>query len=80
MSQSTHWTKARDQHLKDHYNDLIKVCPAILAMSLGLAEITVIKRLQPLIAQSARRTQRAEILHCNQIRGAFGSIPVHPTP
>jgi hypothetical protein len=56
-TKSTFWTKARDELLRQSYNDKIKVCPAILAMELGVIENSVINRLSQLGLRS-RRTER----------------------
>jgi hypothetical protein len=52
----TQWTKARDAHLREHYNPRLKVDPAQLALRLGLAEKTIIIRL----SQLGLRSRRAE--------------------
>ena len=39
------WTKDKDQHLRDWYNDSVKVDPAQLALRLGTGLRIVINRL-----------------------------------
>jgi hypothetical protein len=56
-TKSVFWTKTRDDFLREHYNAKIKVEPAMLAMSLGLAEVRVINRLAELGLRN-RRAQR----------------------
>ena len=56
-TKSVFWTKTRDDHLRQFYNAKVKVDPAMLAMSLGLAGVRVINRLAELGLRN-RRAQR----------------------
>jgi len=56
MSRHTHWSKERDQHLKDNYGPHQRTDPAVIALCLGLAEKTIIIRL----SQLGLRSRRAE--------------------
>ena len=60
-TKSAFWTKARDDFLREYYNAKIKVEPAMLAMSLGLAEVRVINRLAELGLRNRRAERNAQI-------------------
>jgi hypothetical protein len=54
------WTKGRDSFLRTWYGPQCRVDPAILAMSLDLAERTVIKRLSQLKLRSLRAERNVQ--------------------
>ena len=39
------WTEERKNHLREFYNDSVKVSPAIIAYKLGIKEQAVLKKL-----------------------------------